>query len=242
MTEKLIIAEGLSKTYKLGKVDVQALREVSFTIEKGSFTSIIGTSGSGKSTLLNLLGLIDSPTNGRLAFNGTQTSKLTNKEKTQLRAESIGFIFQSFHLVPVLNVLDNVKLQLSFSKASKKVKQDAAIDALNSVGLGTHLHHYPAELSGGQRQRVSIARAIAKNPDIILADEPTGSLDSKSGSEVIDIFKRLNEQGKTIIIVTHDLEIASITNQQLIIKDGELVQVRNQQAKEQKELYYSEKA
>lgn len=239
MTDYLIEADGLSKTYKMGRVDVPALKEVTFTIEKGSFTAIIGTSGSGKSTLLNLLGLIDSPTGGSLTFNGIQTKCLTNKQQTKIRAENIGFIFQNFHLVPVMKVLDNVDLQLYFSKSEKKRRKELAIEALNSVGLGTHLYHYPADLSGGQRQRVSIARAISKNPDIILADEPTGSLDSKSGSEVIDIFKKLNEQGKTIIIVTHDLEIASIANQQLILKDGELREARTNKIQELRQYYYS---
>lgn len=239
MNNYLLEANELSKTYKMGKVDVPALKNVSFTIEKGSFTAIIGTSGSGKSTLLNLLGMIDNPTSGSLSFNGTQISQLTNKQQTKMRAEQIGFIFQSFHLVPVMNVLDNVALQLYFSRSDKKRRKEAAIQALQSVGLGSHLHHYPADLSGGQRQRVSIARAIAKNPEVILADEPTGSLDSKSGAEVIDIFKQLHKQGKTIIIVTHDLEIASIANQQLILRDGELKETRTSKIQELRQYYYS---
>jgi len=239
MNNYLLEANELSKTYKMGKVDVPALKNVSFTIEKGSFTAIIGTSGSGKSTLLNLIGMIDNPTSGSLSFNGTQISQLTNKQQTKMRAEQIGFIFQSFHLVPVMNVLDNVALQLYFSRSDKKRRKEAAIHALQSVGLGSHLHHYPADLSGGQRQRVSIARAIAKNPEVILADEPTGSLDSKSGAEVIDIFKQLHKQGKTIIIVTHDLEIASIANQQLILRDGELKETRTSKIQELRQYYYS---
>lgn len=239
MTDQLITAKNLSKTYKMGKVDVPALNNVSFSIERGSFTSIIGASGSGKSTLLNLLGLIDVPSNGSLSINGTHTNNLSSKEQTKLRGESIGFIFQSFHLIPVMNVLDNVKFQLYFKKTPKKIRNSIANNALKKVGLETHLNHYPADLSGGQRQRVSIARAISKDPDIILADEPTGSLDSKSGSEVIDIFKKFNEQGKTIIIVTHDLEIASITNKQLILKDGKLIQIKTNHVSELRDHYYN---
>ncbi|MBM7716601.1 putative ABC transport system ATP-binding protein [Bacillus thermophilus] len=238
MSDCLIEANQLSKTYQMGKVGVSALKKASFTIQKGSFTAIIGTSGSGKSTLLNLLGLIDHPTDGSLTFKGLNVNQLSNYEQTKIRAENIGFIFQSFHLVPVMNILDNVMLQLSFSKKDKKQRKKTAIQALNSVGLGTYLQHYPADLSGGQRQRVSIARALSKDPDLILADEPTGSLDSKSGAGVLDIFKALHKRGKTIIIVTHDLEIASIANQQLVLKDGELLETNTNDVEQLKKYYY----
>jgi len=235
--DQLIVAKGLSRTFRMGNVDVQALNQVSFEIPRGSFTAIIGPSGSGKSTLLNLLGLVDHPSSGELYINDIPVHKQSDSQQTKLRAKHIGFIFQSFHLIPVLNVLDNVILQLHFSDIPPKDRKDLAIQALQEVGLGNRMHYYPNDLSGGQRQRVSIARAIAKRPDIILADEPTGSLDSKTGEEIMSIINELHRSGKTIIMVTHDLEIAARAERQLIMRDGQISETRSNQISELKKVY-----
>ncbi|MCM3440403.1 ABC transporter ATP-binding protein [Metabacillus halosaccharovorans] len=235
--EVIIHAKNLTRKFKMGNVDVIPLKNVSFDIQKGSFTTIIGPSGSGKSTLLNLLGLVDSPTSGELYINGLKVHEQSDHQLTKLRAKYIGFIFQSFHLIPVLNVLDNVMLQLSFSDLPKSEHKEAAINALEQVGLGDKLRNYPNDLSGGQRQRVSIARAIAKKPEIILADEPTGSLDSKTGEGIISIIEELHKLGKTIIMVTHDLDIAARAENQLVLRDGEIRETRTKDQKELMKVY-----
>jgi putative ABC transport system ATP-binding protein len=233
----IIQAKNLKRKFKMGNFDVTALNSVSFEIPKGSFTAIIGPSGSGKSTLLNLLGLVDSPSSGEMYINGLQVHALSDYELTKLRAKHLGFIFQSFHLIPVMSVLDNVILQLSFCGVPKGNQKKMAIHALKQVGLEDKLYSYPNELSGGQRQRVSIARAIAKSPDIILADEPTGSLDSKTGEEIIKIIEQLHKSGKTIIMVTHDLELAARAEYQFVLRDGEIRETKEKSVNELKKVY-----
>lgn len=222
MNNVIITSSKLSKTYASEKIQVKALKDASFTINKGDFVSIVGASGSGKSTLLNLLGMIETPTNGELKIAGKDVSKLKDKDLTRYRANEIGFIYQSFNLIPVLTILDNIILQLELSGVRKKDRKNIALNALKKVNLEHRINNYPSELSGGEKQRASIARAIAKKPKILLADEPTGSLDSKNGAEIMELLKRINEDGTTILMVTHDLKLAEQTEKKLVMKDGVL--------------------
>ncbi len=200
---------GVEKEYSLGKVKVRALRGVDLKVESGEFISIVDPSGSGKTTLLNIIGLLDKPTKGEVYLYGLDASKLSEKSRAKLRLKYIGFIFQMFHLIPWLTALENVELPLILAELPKKVRVKRALECLKAVGLSHRVNHRPGELSGGEQQRVAIARAIANNPKIILADEPTGNLDSRTGLEIVKLLKKLNEElNTTIVLVTHNLEVA----------------------------------
>jgi putative ABC transport system ATP-binding protein len=218
------IVEGIDlwKIYKLDQVDVPALQGATLALSPGDFMALTGPSGCGKSTLLHLLGCLDKPTRGTVRFEGRDVSRLGDRKLTRIRAKSVGFIFQTFHLVPSLTVKDNVVLQLRLAGADRSERSSLAEEALEIVGLSHRLRHRPQQLSGGERQRVAIARAIAKKPKLLLADEPTGNLDSKMGSEVCDILARLHRDGQTILMVTHDLDLASQAASVVALRDGRL--------------------
>lgn len=219
----IVQAEGLTKIYKMGKVEVKALDGVSFSIREGEFLTIMGPSGSGKSTLMNLIGCLDRPTSGRLRLNGMDVSKLGDRQLARLRGELVGFVFQVFNLIPRISALANVMLPMGFVKViAKSERKQRAIQLLEQVGLGHRIHHMPNELSGGECQRVAIARALANNPKILLADEPTGNLDTKTGKSILELFQRLNEQGRTIVIVTHDASVASYAERIIQLVDGKI--------------------
>ena len=217
---KIIQIEQLTKIYHLGKVRVEALRGVSFEINTGDFVSIMGPSGSGKSTLMHIIGCLDYPTGGKYFLSGQDVSKLNDNQLALFRNQKIGFVFQEFNLLPKATILRNVELPLTYNNThSKNIKQLAA-QALEEVGLGNRLKHRPNEISGGQKQRVAIARALVNRPSIILADEPTGNLDSKTGQDIMNIIKKLHDDGNTIILVTHEPEIAQYSQRVLHLKDG----------------------
>ncbi|MGD8778355.1 MAG: ABC transporter ATP-binding protein [Ignavibacteria bacterium] len=219
----MIFIKNLYKSYKKNNSNtVNAIDDVSLQIEKGEFVAIVGPSGSGKSTLMNIMGLIDVPDSGIYEIEGKEVSKLGIDELAEIRNKKIGFVFQQFHLLPKTTAKDNVELPLIYSKRTKIT--GLSEKALSMVGLAKRINHTPSELSGGQQQRVAIARALVNEPEIILADEPTGNLDSKSGSEVMNIFKELNSNGKTVILITHDLEIASYANRIIKIVDGKITE------------------
>jgi len=214
--------KGVSKIYQMGEEKVYALRGIDLDIHRGDFASVLGPSGSGKSTLLNMLGLLDNPSEGSIWLDGLQTNRLTEKELASVRGRKIGFIFQMFNLIPSLNVLQNVMMPAIIYEADPKKTQAKAEVVLGRIGMGGRLLHFPNQLSGGQRQRVAIARSLINDPEIILADEPTGNLDSKTGEEVLRMFHMLHEQGKTIIIVTHDPHVAKVTHRTIRVVDGKL--------------------
>jgi putative ABC transport system ATP-binding protein len=216
----IILAKNLMKVYELGGQTVRALDDVSLSIEAGEMVAIRGPSGSGKSTLMNILGCLDRPDSGSYVLAGEDVSKLSSNQLSAVRSKKIGFVFQSFNLLPRMSALENAELPLHY--ANVKDAQKVAAAALRTVGLGERMHHEPAQLSGGQRQRVAIARAIATNPAIILADEPTGALDSRTGEEILALFKDLNKQGRTIIIVTHDLAVARHCSREIYMRDGKI--------------------
>jgi putative ABC transport system ATP-binding protein len=223
-TEIAIQAEGLSKEFRRDGFSVVALNDVYLTIPRGEFFALMGPSGSGKSTLLHLIAGIDSPTQGRLLVLGSDISTFGEKQKAHWRSESIGFIFQTFNLIPVLTAIENVELPLLLTKLSKAQRREHAKTALEIVGLADRLDHYPRQLSGGQEQRVAIARAIVTDPAIILADEPTGDLDAASAKDVLTILSKLNEQfGKTIVMVTHDPHAAQFAHKTLYLEKGDLI-------------------
>lgn len=211
----------ISKEYLLGGTLIKALDKVSINISEGEMVAITGSSGSGKSTLMHILGCLDSPDSGKYILSGEDVSKLSKDRQAYIRNRYIGFVFQSFNLLPRISSLENVELPLLY--AGEKKSKDAARAALDTVGLGDRMGHMPNQLSGGQRQRVAIARAIVTNPAIILADEPTGNLDSKTGVEILEIFKELNKKGRTIIMVTHDIQIAEYCSRQIYLKDGRVI-------------------
>jgi len=217
---KVIQIEQLEKTYHLGKVNVEALRGVSFEINSGDFVSIMGPSGSGKSTLMHIIGCLDSPTSGKYFLSGQDVSKLNDNQLALFRNQKIGFVFQEFNLLPKATILRNVELPLTYNNTHSKNKKQLAVQALEEVGLGNRLKHRPNEISGGQKQRVAIARALVNHPSIILADEPTGNLDSKTGQDIMNIIKKLHDDGNTIILVTHESEIAQYSQRVLHLKDG----------------------
>jgi putative ABC transport system ATP-binding protein len=218
-SEAVIVSEGLAKTYQMGDVEVNALRGVSFHIQKGEMISIMGPSGSGKSTLMNILGCLDRPSAGTYILDGEAVSQLTDDQLASIRNRKVGFIFQSFNLLPRMSALANVELPMRYAGSNHRRQRAEA--ALQAVGLGDRLHHRPAELSGGQQQRVAIARALINDPAILMADEPTGNLDSKSGREIMELLTNLNrESGTTVIIVTHDPAIAAQTQRTLRLRDG----------------------
>ncbi len=211
------------KTYKMGGQDIHALDDVSIEIERGEYIAIMGPSGSGKSTMMNILGFLDIPDKGKYYFNDKDTTGMNESELALARNRSVGFIFQTFNLLPRETALENVELPLIYSGASRTQRRKTADKVLDMVNLGHRKHHRPNELSGGERQRVAIARALVNNPDIILADEPTGNLDTKTGDEIMLILDKLNEQNKTIILVTHDPEIALHARRVIHIRDGKII-------------------
>ena len=214
---------GINKIYKSGEVSFQALKDINLDIKKGEFVAIIGASGSGKSTMMNLIGLLDHPTSGRYELDGQDTSHLKENSLAKIRNKKIGFVFQSFNLLSRTSALDNVALPLVYGGVSSSQRKQMAKAALEQVGLGEKINSRSNQLSGGQQQRVAIARALVTNPEIILADEPTGNLDSKSGVEIMKIFHKLNSEGKTIIMITHEENIANNAKRVIKIKDGEIV-------------------
>ncbi|NLI36490.1 MAG: ABC transporter ATP-binding protein [Bacteroidales bacterium] len=221
----MISLSGIHKTYRTKEVETQALENVNLEIEKGEFLSVMGPSGCGKSTLLNIMGLIDTPTSGKLSINDYVIEEMKDKELATFRNKMLGFIFQSFHLIQSLNVIDNVEMPLTYRSLSASERHRLAKEALEKVGMSHRLHHRPNELSGGQCQRVAIARAIVGNPEIILADEPTGNLDSKMGNEVMNILHRLNkEEGRTVVMVTHNEEQAKKTSRTVRFFDGRQIE------------------
>jgi len=219
---ELLRLDKVCKIYTMGEDKLYALDHVNVDIKRGEFVSILGPSGSGKSTLLHILGLLDEPSQGEIYLDGIGVHKLNEDERAHLRGKKIGFIFQMFNLIPSLTVLENVTLPAIIYESSHAVAEAKAIEMLKYIGMGERLFHYPNQLSGGQRQRVAIARALINDPEIILADEPTGNLDTKTGHEVLERFKELNHQGKTIIIVTHDLNVSRITERTIRVVDGKI--------------------
>lgn len=222
--EPLIRVTEMSKIYNPGENEVRALDQVDLTIDKGEFVAIIGQSGSGKSTLMNMLGCLDVPTEGEYYLNGKNTSHMTDNELSNIRNQEIGFIFQGFNLINNLTALDNVALPLIYRGVDKKTRKKLAAISLKLVGLGKRMHHKPSEMSGGQQQRVAIARAIAARPPVILADEPTGNLDSGSSREILGILDKMNQEGRTIILITHDNDIAKQAKRVVRIMDGKIVE------------------
>ncbi len=221
----LIVCEDLWKIYRIGDVDVQALRGINLTIDRGEFVAVMGTSGSGKSTLMNLLGCLDQSTRGRYELDGLDVSTAKPDVLAELRNRQIGFVFQNFNLIPRTSALENAQLPLFYRGVSIKEQRRQAAAALQRVGLAGREQHYPAQLSGGQQQRVAIARALVGAPSILFADEPTGNLDTASSREIMDILEHLNrEDGITIILVTHEPDIAAYASRELIMKDGQIVQ------------------
>jgi putative ABC transport system ATP-binding protein len=213
----------ISKIYQTGAIEVIALNKINLTVEEGEFVAIVGPSGSGKSTLMNLIGCLDIPTQGEYWLDGQEVSKLSDDELADIRNLKIGFIFQGFNLLHKLSALENVELPLIYRGMNAKERQERALRALAKVGLEHRLHHKPSELSGGQQQRVAIARALAGDPPLILADEPTGNLDSVSGKEVLASLQELNQQGHTIILITHDTQVAERARRIIRIQDGSIV-------------------
>ncbi len=219
----IVEAHGLVKTYPMGTVQVAALQGLDLVIEAGEFISVMGPSGSGKSTLLNVLGCMDRPTEGVVVLDGVDLTKLSPSQQPKIRREKIGFVFQQYHLLAHLTALENVMLPLRYADISGKAARERAAALLEHVGLGDRQHHRPLELSGGQQQRVAVARALVNRPAIVLADEPTGNLDSKAGDEIIALLRALNKEGQTFIIVTHDPRVAEQTDRTVYLRDGRVV-------------------
>jgi putative ABC transport system ATP-binding protein len=224
VAETLVALSNVQKVYRTDRVETIALQDIDLAIERGEFVSIIGPSGCGKSTLLNLLGLIDKPTRGEITFDGKPVTGLHDRQLAPLRNRELGFVFQSFHLIPDLRVVDNVELPLLYGKHSGKDRRARALEALRTVGLEARVDHFPTELSGGQQQRVAVARAIVGKPSLLLADEPTGNLDSRMSEEIMTLLERLNkENGTTIVMVTHDQAKADRTQRIFRLFDGQLI-------------------
>lgn len=217
----MIELENITKIYRMGKVEVPALRGITLNIKQGEMMAIIGVSGSGKSTLMNVIGFLDKPTVGRYIFDGADVSRLSDNQLAEMRNKKIGFVFQTYNLLPRASALSNVELPLIY--AGSRNKHKLAIEALERVGLAARANHKPTELSGGEQQRVAIARALVNNPSLILADEPTGNLDSASTAEIISIFRRLNQEGITVVMVTHEADIASQTQRIIRLLDGKII-------------------
>ncbi|MFS8815632.1 ABC transporter ATP-binding protein [Synechococcus sp. R60.4] len=214
---------GVNKVYPLPEGSFQALYDIDLAIEAGEYCAIMGPSGSGKSTLMNLMGCLDRPSSGRYWLDGVEVSTLTDRELARIRNQKIGFVFQQFHLLPLLTALENVMLPLAYAGIPEPEQRRRAKQALEQVGLGSKLHQRPAQLSGGQQQRVAIARAIVNRPQLLLADEPTGALDSRTGQEVLNLFAELHRQGITLVVVTHDLEVAQAAQRIIRVADGHLL-------------------
>lgn len=219
----LIECEDIWKIYRVGDVEVNALRGLSLTIEQGEFVAIMGSSGSGKSTLMNILGCLDQPTKGRYRLNGIEVGNLRPDQLADIRNHQIGFVFQSFNLIPRTSALENAQLPLFYRGLSLREQRATAAAALQRVGLSGREHHFPTQLSGGQQQRVAIARALVTSPSLLLADEPTGNLDTQSSQEIMAILKTLNGEGITIILVTHEVDIAAHAHREIVIKDGQIL-------------------
>jgi len=219
----VVEVDGLEKVYNLGEVIVKALRGVSLKIEQGSFVAIMGASGSGKSTFMNVVGCLDRPSSGKYLLEGRDVSRMSRDELATVRNERIGFVFQGFNLLHRMSAMDNVELPMIYSDIGKAERQKRALESLGSVGLSNRADHHPNQLSGGQQQRVAIARALVNRPAILLADEPTGNLDSRTSVEIMDVFQKLHKTGSTIIIVTHEPDIAEYTDRQIHFRDGLLM-------------------
>ena len=224
MKQTVIDIQRITKTYVNGKLSVPVLHGIDLVVNKGEFVSIMGPSGSGKSTFMNILGCLDRPTTGSYRLNGDEVATLSDDELAYVRNKQIGFVFQSFNLLTKLTALENVALPMIYAGVNKKMRIERATQLLQSVGLGERMDHLPSELSGGQRQRVAIARALANNPAIIMADEPTGNLDSKSTIDVMNIFRGLHDEGRTILLVTHEPDIATYASRNVVLKDGIIVE------------------
>lgn len=218
----MIEIKDIEKIYRMGGETLKALDKVSLSIQEGEFTSIMGPSGSGKSTLMNILGLLDQFDSGTYLLNGTDVSGISDNERAHIRNKEIGFVFQSFNLMTRMSVLENVMLPLVYAKVPRKERRELAIEALEKVGLGNRINHLTNEISGGQKQRVAIARAIVNNPSVLMADEPTGNLDSKTTEDIMKIFQDLNDEGTTIVMVTHEPEMAEYTKRTIHFRDGVL--------------------
>ncbi len=219
----MIELKDIYKIYSDGDSEIRALDGVSLFVDKGEFVAIVGSSGSGKSTCMNIIGCLDIPTSGKYFLNGNDVSELTEKELAHIRNRELGFVFQQYNLIPKLNVLENVELPLLYKGVKAKQRKEMALTALERVGLADRAGKFPSQLSGGQQQRVSIARALAGNPPVILADEPTGALDSKTGKEVLEFLKQLNSEGTTVVLITHDNDIAAQIKRVVRIHDGKIV-------------------
>jgi putative ABC transport system ATP-binding protein len=228
MGEVVIAVQGVKKFYPLGREGVWALKGVSFTIRTGEMVAIMGPSGSGKSTLMHILGCLDTPTEGEYILAGKAVAKLRDRELARLRNQEVGFVFQTFHLLPRYTALENVALPLVYAGVPRRERYRRATAVLEAVGLGDRLHHRPNELSGGQRQRVAIARALVNNPTLLLADEPTGNLDSQTSQEIMKLFRDLHKKGNTIVIVTHEPDIAAYCERLILLRDGVIVEDRRQ--------------
>ena len=226
----MIQVRDVAKTYRLGQIEVPALRNISLRIERGDLVAIMGSSGSGKSTLLNILGCLDIPTSGRYLIDGTDVGQMDEDDLSDLRNRKIGFVFQSFNLVPRTSAVANVELPLAYAGLGRVERRRRAADALGAVGMADRLRHQPSELSGGQQQRVAVARAIVTNPSLILADEPTGNLDSHSTEDVLAIFAHLNEEGRTVVLITHEPDVAAQAKRVIRLSDGEIVEDRRSRA------------
>lgn len=217
---KLIELKGINKAYKNGDQELRVLKDINLEVEEGEFVAIMGPSGSGKSTLMNVIGLLDRPTSGEYFLEGQEVGNLSEKKLARVRNEQIGFVFQQFFLLSKLNAFQNVELPLIYAGVHPAKRKEIAEQYLEKVELGSRMHHLPSELSGGQKQRVAIARALVNRPAIVLADEPTGALDTKTGEQIMDLLTKLNQEGKTIIMVTHEPEIAAFANRRIVIRDG----------------------
>jgi len=225
--QEIIKLQNVHKDYFMGDSVIRALDGVNASIKKGDFIAIVGPSGSGKSTMMNMVGALDLASEGEIFLDGKDIEHLEESELAQIRGRKIGFVFQTFNLIPTLNALENVMLPMLFQGISREKRNERGIELLKKVGLSDRMYHLPSELSGGQRQRVAIARALANDPEVILADEPTGNLDSKTGQEILEMFMKLNKEGKTIIVITHDPDIAKKARKVLKMKDGKLDEGKN---------------
>ena len=223
MKKSVISLKNINKSYHVGEIDIQILHGISLTINSGEFVAIMGPSGSGKSTLLQIIGLLDHASGGKYILHDSDVTTLTDDEQAYVRNHEIGFVFQSFNLLQRATVLENVVLPAVYAGTKMEIREERAKDLLNKVGLAEHIYKKPNQLSGGQQQRVAIARALMNDPKIILADEPTGNLDSKSGKDVMEILKSLNKEGKTVVVITHDDIVAKQTQRSIMIRDGQVV-------------------
>ncbi len=221
--QEIIKLENVSKNYQMGTSVIEAVSDANITINKGDFVAIVGPSGSGKSTMMNLIGALDLASKGNIFLDGLNIENLEESELAQIRGKKIGFVFQTFNLIPTLTAIENVMLPMTFQGERLEIRKERAKNLSKEMGLENRLSHLPNELSGGERQRVALARALANNPEVILADEPTGNLDSKRGKEVAEMFVRLSKQGKTIILVTHDMEIANYAKKIYKLRDGKII-------------------